>query len=320
MKKFDGCSRPSSPDLRDQEITVTDPLVVHTSGLQKAYGPVEALRGLDLAVPAGSIFGFLGRNGAGKTTTMKVLLGMARPTGGEARVFGLDAADARASVAIRRRAAFVSEDKDLIDYMTIDEIVAFAKSFFPQWDRALEQRYRRQFDLRGDQRVRTLSRGTRSKLALTLALCRGAELLLLDEPTSGLDPAAADEVLQAIVSHVASRPLTVLFSSHQLAEVDQIADHVAIIDRGRTVVSRPLDDLHAGCRRIHIVFEGDAPEVAFQAPGVAHIRRSGRVLTVLASAGAEAIVSEARGLDPVSIDVVPVTLKEIFLDSVNAEE
>jgi len=299
---------------------VTDPLVVQTSELRKAYGAVDALRGLDLAVPAGSIFGFLGRNGAGKTTTLKVLLGMARPTAGQARVFGLDATDARASVTIRQRAAFVTEDKDLIDYMTVDEIVAFTMSFFPHWDRDLEERYRRRFDLRRDQRVRTLSRGARSKLALTLALCRGADLLLLDEPTSGLDPAAADEVLQAIVSHVAARPLTVLFSSHQLAEVDQIADHVAIIDAGRTVISRPLDDLRAGFCRIQIVFDGDAPAATFHAPGVERIRRNGRVLTRLASAGADAVVSEARALEPVSIDVVPVTLKEIFLDAVRAED
>ena len=299
---------------------MTDPLVVHTSELRKAYGAVDALRGLDLAVPAGSIFGFLGRNGAGKTTTLKVLLGMARPTAGQARVFGLDATDARASVTIRQRAAFVTEDKDLIEYMTVDEIVAFTTSFFPHWDRDLEARYRRRFDLRRDQGVRTLSRGARSKLALTLALCRGADLLLLDEPTSGLDPAAADEVLQAIVSHVAARPLTVLFSSHQLAEVDQIADHVAIIDAGRTVISRPLDDLRAGFCRIQIVFDGDAPAATFHAPGVERIRRNGRVLTLLASAGADAVVSEARALEPVSIDVLPVTLKEIFLDAVRAED
>jgi len=299
---------------------VTDPLVVQTSELRKAYGAVDALRGLDLAVPAGSIFGFLGRNGAGKTTTLKVLLGMARPTAGQARVFGLDATDARASVTIRQRAAFVTEDKDLIEYMTVDEIVAFTTSFFPHWDRDLEERYRRRFDLRRDQGVRTLSRGARSKLALTLALCRGADLLLLDEPTSGLDPAAADEVLQAIVSHVAARPLTVLFSSHQLGEVDQIADHVAIIDAGRTVISRPLDDLRAGFCRIQIVFDGDAPAATFHAPGVERIRRNGRVLTLLASAGADAVISEARALEPVSIDVLPVTLKEIFLDAIRAED
>ena len=299
---------------------MTDPLAIHTAALRKTYDAIDALGGLDLSVPSGSIFGFLGRNGAGKTTTIKLLLGLARPTAGQAHVLGLDATDPRASVTIRQRTAFVSEDKDLIDSMTVDGIVAFTAAFFPTWRQDLEWRYRRQFDLRGDQRVKTLSRGARSKLALLLALSRGVELLVLDEPTSGLDPAAAEEALQAIVSRVADQPLTVFFSSHQLAEVDQIADHIAIIDRGRTVIDGALDDLRATFRRIQVVFEGEAPEVIFRAPGVERTRRQGRVLMLLARAGADAIVSEARALDPVSIDVTPVTLKEIFLETANTEE
>lgn len=299
---------------------MTDPFAIDTTDLHKTYDAVEALRGVNLRVPTGSIFGFLGRNGAGKTTTIKVLLGMVRPTSGGARVFGLDATDEAASVTIRRRAAFVSEDKDLVDYMTVDELVAFTASFFPRWRTDFEQQYRRSFDLRGDQRVTSLSRGGRSKLALMVALCRGAELLVLDEPTSGLDPAATEEVLQALVRHVASEPLTIFFSSHQLAEVDQIADHVGIVDRGRMVVSGALDDLRAAFRRIVLVFDGDAPQPAWRSPGVVNVRRQGRVLTVLSSAGADSIVDEARALHPVSVDVVPVTLKEMFLETVHAED
>jgi len=293
---------------------VTDPLAIETTALRKTYESIEALRGLDLRVPAGSIFGFLGKNGAGKTTTIKLLLGLARPTGGEARVLGLNAADLAANVAIRQRAAFVSEDKDLVDYMTVDEIVRFTASFFPRWRRDLEEKYRSKFDLRGGQRVKTLSRGARSKLALALALCRGAELLLLDEPTSGLDPAAAEEVLQSLVTHAAGEEQTIFFSSHQLAEVDQIADHIAIVDRGRTAIGGSLDDLRAAFRRIQVVFDGDAPDATFRTAGVQRIHRTGRILTVLASTGADAIVGEARALDPVSIDVTRVTLKEIFLE------
>ena len=110
------------------------------------------------------------------------------------------------------------------------------------------------------------------------------------------------------------------FSSHQIAEVDQIADHVAIIDRGRAVVTGALDDLRESFRRIQLVFDGDAPDAAFRAPGVERVRRKGRVLTVLSSAGAERILDEARALNPVSVDVVPVTLKEIFLETVTAED
>jgi ABC-2 type transport system ATP-binding protein len=295
-------------------------LIIETFELSKKYGDVDAVRGLSLQVPAGSIYGFLGRNGAGKTTTIKVLLGMARRTSGDARVFGLPADGQEASLNIRRRTGFVSEDKDLYDYMTVEGMIRFTAAFFPRWRTDLEQRYLRTFELSLDRKVKALSRGMRTKLALLLALCRGAELLILDEPTSGLDPAITEQVLQALVAHVASEEMTVFFSSHQIAEVDQIADRVAIIHRGRAVVTGALDDLRENFRRIQLVFDGEAPEPAFRAPGVERVQRKGRVLTVLSSTGAERIIDEARALNPVSVDVVPVTLKEIFLETVAAED
>src|SRR6185436_13545752 len=134
--------------------------------LRKRYDGVEALRGLDLQVPAGSIYGFLGRNGAGKTTTIKVLLGMARPTSGHARVFGLPVETPAASVDIRRRTGFVSDDKDLYDYMTVAETIRFTAAFFPRWRADLQQRYLRAFALPLDRKIKALSRGMRTKLAL----------------------------------------------------------------------------------------------------------------------------------------------------------
>src|SRR5204862_356817 len=148
-----------------------------------------------------------------------------------------------ASVEIRRRTGFVSDDKDLYDYMDVEEMIRFTAAFYPRWRADLEQRYLRSFDLPLDRKVKALSRGMRTKLALLLALCRSAELLVLDEPTSGLDPAVTEEVLQALVAHVAREEMTIFFSSHQIAEVDQIADRVAIVARGRTVVTGALDDL-----------------------------------------------------------------------------
>jgi len=176
------------------------------------------------------------------------------------------------------------------------------------------------FELPGDRKVGALSRGTRAKLARLLALCRGAELLVLDEPTSGLDPAVSEEVLQALVSHVAGEALTVFLSSHRIAEVDQIADHVAIVDRGRAVVAGTLDDLRDRYRRIQLVFDGDAPEPSFRAGCVVRAQRRGRVLTIISNGGAEPILDEARALRPVSVDVLPVTLKEIFLETVRTED
>src|SRR4029077_5421080 len=149
----------------------------------------------------------------------------------------------QASVEIRRRTAFVSDDKELYNYLTAGGMIPFTAGVFPRWRPQLADRYLRAFELPPDRRVKALSRGMRTKLALLLALCRGADLLVLDEPTSGLSPAATEEVLQALVAHVAGEGMTVLFSSHQIAEVDQIADRVAIIDRGRTIVSGALDDI-----------------------------------------------------------------------------
>jgi ABC-2 type transport system ATP-binding protein len=299
---------------------VAEAAVIETADLWKRYQETDAVRGLNLQVPAGSIFGFLGRNGAGKTTTIKVLLGMARPTAGRASVFGLAASSPASSVSIRQRTGFVSEDKDLIDYMTVDGIVRFTASFYPRWRRDLEQRYLARFELRAEQRIKALSRGARTKLALLLALCRGAELLVLDEPTSGLDPAVTEEVLQALVAHVAAEEMTVFFSSHQIAEVEQIADRVAIIARGRAALTGVLDDLREQYRRIQFVFDGDAPQPAFRTPGVVRAQRDGRVLTVLSSAGADRLLDEARALHAVSVTVAPVTLKDIFLETVAAEE
>jgi ABC-2 type transport system ATP-binding protein len=235
-------------------------------------------------------------------------------------VFGLAADAPESSVEIRRRTGFVSDEKDLYGYMSVAEMIRFTAAFFPKWRADLEQRYLKSFELPPQRSIKQLSRGMRTKLALLLALCRGAELLILDEPTSGLDPAMTEEVLRALVSHVASEEMTVFFSSHQIAEVEQVADRVVIIDRGRTVVAGALDELREGFRRIQLVFEGDAPPATFRAPGALRVRRQGRVLTVLSSAGSQALVDEARALQPLSVDVAPVSLKDIFLESVVAED
>jgi ABC-2 type transport system ATP-binding protein len=299
---------------------VADGFVIETTDLRKHYGGVEALRGLTLAVPAGSICGFLGRTGAGKTTTIKILLGMASPTSGRATVFGLPADSPPASVDIRRRTGFVGDDKGLYDAMTVRGMVRHTASFYPKWNREMEERYLRRFELPAERGIKDLSRGMRTKLALLLALCRGADLLVLDEPTTGLDPAATEDVLQALVGHAAEYGTTVFFSSHQLVDVEQIADHVVIIDRGRTAVTGSLDDLKQGYRRIQLVFDGEAPAYTFQTKGVERVKRSGRVMTVLSSAGIDGVLGEARALNPVSTDSTPVTLKDIFLDTVAVED
>jgi ABC-2 type transport system ATP-binding protein len=298
---------------------VADGLVIEARDVRKTYAGVSVLRGLNLHVPSGSIYGFLGRNGAGKTTTIKTLLGMTRPSSGEVRVFGLRADDAATSVAIRRRTGFVGEDKELYEHMTIADMIRFTAGFYPRWRKDLEERYLRSFELPADRAIKALSRGMRTKLALLLAFARGAELLILDEPTSGLDPAISEEVLQAIIRHVATEQMTIFFSSHQIPEVDQIADHICIVHHGQTELEGSLDDVRERYCHVRLLFDRDASDVTLQSDAIVTTRRQGRMVSVLSRRGAAPVLEAARAWQPASTEVVPATLKEIFLETVNAE-
>jgi ABC-2 type transport system ATP-binding protein len=290
--------------------------IIETSQLCKSFKGQPALRGLDLRVPGGSIFGFLGRNGAGKTTTIKTLMGLLRADGGSARVFGIPVADADRSIEIRRRIGFVTEDKELYPYMTVEQIIRFTRPFFPKWRDDLEQRYVKMFELPPKRKIPDLSKGMRSKLMLLLAISRGAELLILDEPTDGLDPAATEDVLRELVAIAASEGTTMFFSSHQLSEVELIADHIGIIDRGKMIVAGSLDDMKVHYQRLQVVFKETVDIPSRWADGVESVRQEGRVVSILASHNVDAIVEQARSLPGTAVERFPVTLKEIFLEHV----
>jgi ABC-2 type transport system ATP-binding protein len=292
--------------------------IIETSQLTKSFKGHPALRGLDLRVPVGSIFGFLGRNGAGKTTTIKTLMGLLRPGSGSASVFGIPVEDENRSVEIRRRIGFVTEDKELYPYMTVEQIIRFTRPFFPKWRDDLAERYLKMFDLPRGKKIPDLSKGMRSKLMLLLAIARGAELLILDEPTDGLDPAATEDVLRELVAVAASEGTTMFFSSHQLAEVEAIADHIGIIEQGKMIVAGSLDDMKAQYQRITVAFAGLVQTPARWVEGVESVREEGRMVSILASHNVEAIVEQARSIPGAAVERFPVTLKEIFLEHVRS--
>jgi len=292
--------------------------IIETNQLCKSYPEKAALRGLDLRVPAGSIFGFLGRNGAGKTTTIKTLMGLLRADSGSAHVFGNSVTDADRSVEIRRRIGFVTEDKELYPYMTVEQIISFTRPLFPKWRRDLERRYLEIFELPLKRKIPDLSKGMRSKLMLLLAISRGADLLILDEPTDGLDPAAIEDVLRELVTIAATSGTTMFFSSHQLAEVDLIADHIGIIDQGKMIVSGPLDDIKASYQRLCVVLPNPMELPVRWEDGIESVRQEGRTISILASRNVDAIEEQAQSIPGAVVERFPVTLKEIFLEHVRS--
>ncbi|GDY07698.1 multidrug ABC transporter ATP-binding protein [Planctomycetia bacterium] len=213
----------------------------------KRFGSQLALRRFSLSSEPGSVVALLGDNGAGKTTAIRILLGLLEPTNGQSHVFGLDS-QANGPV-IRQRVGYVPDRPALYEWMTIEQIGWFAAGFYPDgfYQRFCE--YVGQFGLPIDKKIKTLSKGMRSKVSLALCMGHEPELLVLDEPTSGLDPVVRREFLESMVD-VAARGRTVLLSSHQIAEVERIADVIAIIRQGELLLVERLDKLKAEVREL----------------------------------------------------------------------
>ena len=244
---------------------------------------------------------------------MKLLMGMLKADTGDAQVFGLPVADSATGAKIRKRVGFVAEEKEFYPYMTVEQVIRFTRSFYPGWRADLEQRYLKMLDLPPDRKTPKLSKGMRSKLMLLLAMARGAELLILDEPLEGLDPAANEDVLRELVGLSAEGGITIFFSSHQTADVEQISDHVCIIDHGASLVSGSLDEIKVRCQKVHITFPDGPPSSIQWIEGAKQMQQEGRMVSILAFKNLDDILAQGRSFPGAQVECFPLTLKEIFL-------
>ena len=275
---------------------------IATSGLRKTYGSRVALHDLTLTVPAGEVFGFLGPNGAGKTTAMKILLGLVRPSGGQALVFGRPPAEP----AARRRIGYLPEHFRFQEWATGAELLDVhgrlaGLGASERAERIPELLERVGLAGRGGERVRRYSKGMTQRLGLALALLHRPELVLLDEPTSALDPVGRREVRE-LVRELAAAGVTVFLNSHLLTEVEAVCDRVAIVSHGRVLVSGPLDDLALLGRHGQVVrVEGTAVTLAVDTLDVApDLAR----LLVTSGYRLYGLVPVQRSLEDVFVDLV----------------
>jgi ABC-2 type transport system ATP-binding protein len=228
--------------------------VVQVSNLSRRFGPKTALDGVTLSLPQGVVYGLVGANGAGKTTLIRHLLGLLRAETGTVRVFGLD--PVAEPVPVLSRVGYLSEENDLPGWMNVGQLMRYTRAFYPAWDHAYAEDLRRGFGLDPAARVGSLSRGQKARAGLLVALAHRPELLVLDEPSSGLDPIVRRDILGAVLRTIAHQGRTVLFSSHLLDEVEEVADHVIMISEGRILLDAPLAEI----REIHRV-DGRTPSL-----------------------------------------------------------
>lgn len=288
--------------------------VIQTRGLSRYFGDVKALDGLDLEVPRGSVFGYLGRNGSGKTTTIKLLLDLIKPTSGAAKVLGFD--PQKDTEKMRQKIGYVAEGQKMYGWMKVRELIKFTSGFYDQWDDELCEKYRERFELDSGVKVKTLSKGQNARLSLLLALAPRPELLILDDPTMGLDPISRQEFLGDIVRAIQEEGRTVFFSTHILQELERVADWVGILDRGRLKIASPVDELKASVKRYELTMEGPAPSTV-ELEGVFRTATSGRDLILTARGEPGVIVSWLKqAFNPLSIESHSLSLDEIFAEVV----
>jgi ABC-2 type transport system ATP-binding protein len=283
-------------------------LAISSQGLEKIYPQVRALDGLNLSVPRGAVYGFLGRNGAGKTTTIKTLLGLVHPSGGAAQVLGLDIR--KDHLAILERTGFVSETKILFESLSARQLIRFNRGYFPKWSDALAERYAELFEIPMDRPFGKLSLGNRTKVCHLLALSQGADLLLLDDPTSGLDPVVTDLLMQVLIEDHVNEGRTVFFSSHHLSEVEKIAEWIGIIEAGKLLLETRLEDIRQNFRLVTV--SGDSLPV-LTGPNLVSQKRAEKFHRFLVSRQADEFAAKLRGEGATVLEISSVNLGEVFL-------
>jgi len=288
-------------------------LAVQFDGVSKRYTHFS-LESIHLELPTGSIMGFIGANGAGKSTTIRILMGLVHQDAGTVRVLGhtMPADQAAAKLDI----GFVSEDMRLYGQATLAWHMEFLKPIYPRWDQSYAESLAKRFDLKPQQKIKGLSHGQRVKAALLLALARRPRLLVLDEPTTGLDPVARVEVLGELMAALADEERTILFSSHNTLDVEQISDQITFIDRGRIIDSDDKEAFLDRWRRLRLVLPPDV--VVPRLPGVVEVGGSGRLPVLTTNRFEPAMVSACNDLGATVQAVDTMTLEEIFVANVHS--
>jgi ABC-2 type transport system ATP-binding protein len=286
-------------------------LAIELSGVGKEYR-FFSLDKIHLQVPEGQIMGLIGPNGAGKSTTIRILMGLVHQDCGEVRVLGHSMPAGQ--VAAKWDIGFASEDMRLYDGLTLGWHMNFMRSIYPKWDAAYAQVLLKRFGLRQEQKIKGLSHGQRVKAMLLLVFARKPKLLVLDEPTTGLDPVARHEILRELTNVMADEGRSVLFSSHNTQDVEQISDQITFIDRGRIIDSMDKELYLDRWRRLRleVPFGVQLPAL----PGIIGIRQDGRMAIVTANAFAPDLANayECSGARVQRIE--NMTLEEIFVANV----
>ena len=278
--------------------------MLELQNVTKSFGSVKALDDLTMTVPKGAVYGLVGPNGAGKSTAIRCLLGVYRPDCG---TITLDGAPVYENPAAKARMGSIPDDIFYFPSATLEDMRRYYQGIYPKFDLQLYNKLFEAFGLPKNAPLRRFSKGMQKQAAFHLTLCTRPEVLILDEPVDGLDPVMRRQVWSLILSEVAKDETTVLISSHNLRELEDVCDHVGIMDHGRMLLQRSLADMQGSTHKLQI--EGDIP----QGLEILHTSQSGRLNTLIVRGSAQDIAAKAQAANNAYFDVLPLSLEEIFI-------
>ena len=284
--------------------------MIKAKGVTKYFGDFCAIDNLDITVEKGSIYGLVGSNGAGKTTLIKHLLGVLREDAGEITIDGEGVWE---NQELKQDVLCINDDWYFFPSFTIKEMAKFYKSIYKNFNEERYEKLGEVLPIDEKRQIRRLSKGMKKQVAFRLVLSCMPKVLILDEPLDGLDPVMRKQIMNIIISDVAERQMTVLVSSHNLRELEDICDHVGIIHKGKMVVEKPLDDVKGSTQKVQVVFGDEFPKELEEKLEILHKSKTGSVYNLIIRGDGDAVAKVIKEYNPVIFDKVSLTLEEVFI-------
>ncbi len=293
--------------------------MIRGEGLNKKFGSFQAIDGLNIHVGKGNVYGLVGPNGAGKTTLIKMLNGVFRPDSGS---ISIDGQAVWENEKLKKRMIYVSDDLYYFSMATIKDLAQFYAGIYPHWNPRRYERLKEAFPIEEQRRLIRLSKGMQKQVAFWLGLCTMPEIMILDEPVDGLDPVMRRQVWSLMLQDVAEREMTVLVSSHNLRELEDVCDHVGILNQGRMLLEKNLDEVKANIYKIQVAFAGDAEEAVQAISGKFQVLNKevfGSVWRLIIKGRQAEVVEAISEHQPLLLDWLPLTLEEVFIYELGGE-
>lgn len=284
--------------------------MIKVDAVNKKFDDIEALKNVSFHIKKGSIYGLLGTNGAGKTTLLKILAGIYKEGKGE--VF-IDGENVFENIPLKQRIIYLPDSLYFFSQSTIRQMAEFYQSTYPNWNKERFELLKESFPIHVDKKIHRLSKGMQRQVAFWLALCAMPDVMILDEPLDGLDAVMRHKIKNLLIQDVAEREMTILISSHNLREVEDLCDHIGILHQGSLVIEKELDELKSDIHKIQVAFAKPVSQNFLEGFQILHQEKRGSVFVWIIKGNKDLIESHIRQHKPVIFDLLPLTLEEIFI-------